>query len=75
MRVYLRACATILDLAGVETLLIRVLHAGKHPRATEAHCIDGALIVERHSVRDDLKEVHNFTAPLLLCSRLIKTGD
>lgn len=57
--VHLRTCSTILDLAGVETLLIRVLHASKHPCATEAHWIDGALIMERHSIRDDLKKVHN----------------
>lgn len=59
LRVYLRTCSTILDLAGVETLLIRVLHAGKDPCGTEAHWIDGALIMERHSIRDDLKKVHN----------------
>lgn len=44
----------ILDLAGVETLLLRVLHAGEDPRAAEAHRVDGALVMEQHSVRDDL---------------------
>lgn len=57
--VYLRTCSTILDLAGVETLLIWVLHAGKYPCATEANWIDGALIMEWHSICDDLKKVHN----------------
>lgn len=52
---HLRPRSTILDLAGVETLLVVVLHAGEHPCATEAHRIDGALLVERHSVCDDLK--------------------
>lgn len=55
--VYLRTCSTILDLAGVETLLIKVLHAGEHPCATEAHWIDGTLLVEGHSVCDDLKKM------------------
>lgn len=55
--VYLRTCSTILDLACVETLLIKVLHAGKHPCATEAHWVDGALLMERHSVCDDLQEM------------------
>lgn len=55
--VHLRTCSTILDLAGVETLLVKVLHAGKHPCATEAHWIDGALLMEGHSVCDDLKRM------------------
>lgn len=54
-RLYLRTCNPVLDLAGVEALLVGVLHAGKHSRATETHWVDGALIVEQHPVRDDLR--------------------
>lgn len=73
MGVYLRTCSTILDLAGVETLLVEVLHAGEHARATEAHWIDGTLLVERHSVCDDLNENANKRTNvhcMLLCSGL-----
>lgn len=53
---YLRTCNPILDLAGVEALLVGVFHAGKHSSAAETHWVDGALIVEQHPVCDDLRD-------------------
>lgn len=53
---YLRTCTPVLDLAGVEALLVRVFHAGKHSGAAETHWVDGALVMEKHPVRDDLRD-------------------
>lgn len=53
---YLRTCTPVLDLAGVEALLVGDFHAGKHSSAAETHWVDGALIVEQHPVRDDLRD-------------------
>lgn len=53
--VYLWTCSPIFDLAGVEALLVRVFHAGKDSCAAEAHWVDGILIMEQHSVCDDLE--------------------
>lgn len=51
---YLWTCAPVLDLAGVEALLVWVFHTGKHSSAAEAHWVDGTLVMEQHPVRDDL---------------------
>lgn len=51
---YLRLHATILDLAGIQTLLVWALHAGIHSSTAVAHGVDGALIMEARSVGDDL---------------------
>lgn len=59
--VYLWPCSSILDLAGVEALLVGVFHAGKDAGATEAHRVDGTLIMEQHSVCDDLEGSQMFT--------------
>lgn len=53
--VYLWTCSTILDLAGVEALLVGVFHAGKDSSAAEAHRVNGTLVMEQHSVCDDLE--------------------
>lgn len=53
--VYLWTCSHILDLAGVEALLVRVFHAGKDSGAAEAHRVDGTLIMEQHPVCDYLE--------------------
>lgn len=52
---YLWTCSPILDLAGVEALLVRIFHAGKDSSAAESHWVDGTLIVEQHPVCDDLE--------------------
>ena len=54
-RAYLWTCSPILDLAGVQALLVGVFHAGKDSRAAESHWVDGTLIVEQHPVCDDLE--------------------
>ena len=51
---YLWAAASIFDLAGVEALLLRALRAGEHACAAEPHRVDGAVIMETWTVRDDL---------------------
>lgn len=51
---YLRLHATILDLAGIQTLLGGALHAGVRSSTAVAHGVDGALIMEARSVGDDL---------------------
>lgn len=56
--VYLRQHATVLDLAGIQTLLVRVLHAVIYPRTAIAHGVDGTLIMEARPVGDDLKMMH-----------------
>lgn len=53
--VHLWTCSPILDLAGVEALLVGVFHAGKDSCAAESHWVDGTLIVEQHPVCDDLE--------------------
>lgn len=58
---YLWARSTIFNLAGVEALLVGVFHAGKDSCATESHRVDGTLIVEQHSVCDDLESTIVFT--------------
>lgn len=55
---YLRPGSHILDLAGIQALLVGALHAGKDPSAAEARRVDGTLVVEQHSVRDDLESNH-----------------
>ncbi len=55
VRWYLWTCSSILDLAGVQALLVGVFHAGKDSRAAEAHRVDGTLIMEQHPVCDDLR--------------------
>lgn len=55
MRTDLWACSPVLDLAGVEALLLGVFHAGKDARAAEAHWVDGTLVMKQHSVCDDLE--------------------
>lgn len=57
---YLWACSPILDLAGIEALLVWVFHAGKDSCAAEAHWVDGALIMEQHPVCDDLESGQKF---------------
>lgn len=57
---YLWTCSSILDLAGVEALLVRIFHAGKDPCAAEAHWVDDTLVMEQHSVCDDLKSSQKF---------------
>lgn len=52
---HLWTCPSILDLAGVEALLLRVFHAGIDTRAAEAHRVDGTLIVKQRPVCDYLK--------------------
>lgn len=54
--VYLWTRSPIFDLAGVEALLVGVFHAGKDSRAAEAHWVDGTLVMEQHSVCDDLEK-------------------
>lgn len=58
--VYLWACSPILDLAGVEALLVGAFHAGKDSCAAEAHWVDGTLVMEQHSVCDDLESSQIF---------------
>lgn len=55
MNGYLRPTAHVLDLAGVQTLLLGALHAGKHPGAAEPHGVDGSVIMEVWPVWDDLQ--------------------
>lgn len=52
--VYLWTCSSILDLAGVEALLLRIFHACKDSCAAEAHWVDGTFVMEQDSVCDDL---------------------
>lgn len=54
MEGYLGLHATVLDLTGVQTLLVWVLHAGKHSSTAVAHRVDGTLIMEARSVGNDL---------------------
>lgn len=56
MRVYLWATTPVLNLAGVEALLIRALHAGEEACATETHWVDGTLVMEQHPVCDNLEQ-------------------
>lgn len=50
----LRLRPTILDLTGVQTLLVWALHAGIDSSTAVAHRVDGTLIMEARSVGDDL---------------------
>ena len=68
--VYLWTCSPILDLAGVEALLVGVFHAGKDSRAAEAHWVDGALIMEQHPVCDDLESSQGFAFVETLLERI-----
>ena len=54
MEEYLGLHATVLDLTGVQTLLVWVLHAGKHSSTAVAHRVDGTLIMEARAVGNDL---------------------
>lgn len=54
---YLRLHTAILDLTGVQTLLLWTLHAGEHPSTAVAHRVDGTLIMEARSVGDDLEKI------------------
>lgn len=47
-------------MAGVEALLVWVFHASKDTSAAEAHWVDGTLIMEQHSVCDDLERSQKF---------------
>ena len=47
-------------MAGVEALLVGVFHASKDTSAAEAHWVDGTLIMEQHSVCDDLERSQKF---------------
>lgn len=55
-------CSPILDLAGVEALLVGVFHTGKDSCAAETHWVDGTLIVEQHPVCDDLGSIKQWIA-------------
>lgn len=52
----LRLRATVLDLTGVQTFLVRTPHAGIDPSAAVAHGVDGSLVMEARSVGDDLPQ-------------------
>lgn len=54
---YLRLHTAVLDLTGVQTLLLWTLHAGKHPSTAVAHRVDGTLIMEARPVGDDLEKI------------------
>lgn len=51
---YLGLHTTILDLTGIETLLVWALHAGIYSSTAVAHRVDGTFIMEARSVGDDL---------------------
>lgn len=59
--IYLRPLIAIFNLTGIETLLLWVLHAGKHSRAAEAYRKDGAFVVEVSSICNYLR-THTNTA-------------
>jgi len=50
----LRLHATILDLAGIQTLPVWAPDTGIYSSTAVAHGVDGALIMEARSVGDDL---------------------
>lgn len=56
--IYLWPLVAIFNLTGIEALLLRVLHAGKHSRAAEAYRVNGAFIMEVNSIGDDLRNTH-----------------
>lgn len=56
--------ATVLDLTGVQTLLVWVLHAGIYPSTAVAHRVDGTLVMKARSVGDDLLKKDLSNLPL-----------